>query len=189
MSAISLPEPINRNIFLSKQVDQDSINALSRAIIAINEDDEKLKKIYAAYDLTFETKPIKMYIDSYGGYVYQCMGLISLMKASTVPIHTIVTGCAMSCGFLISISGHKRFGYPRSTYLYHQVSSGAVGKVKEMEEEIIEAKRLQALIEDVTLSSTKITTKKLEKIYKAKKDWFMDSEEALRLSVIDEIIK
>jgi ATP-dependent Clp protease protease subunit len=130
-----------------------------------------------------------MYIDSYGGYVYQCMGLISLMKSSKVPIHTIVTGCAMSCGFLISISGHKRFGYPRSTYLYHQVSSGAIGKVKEMEEEIIEAKRLQALIEDVTLSSTKITTKKLEKIYKAKKDWFMDSEEALKLNVIDEIIK
>jgi ATP-dependent protease ClpP protease subunit len=110
------------------------------------------------------------------------------MKASKVPIHTIVTGCAMSCGFLISISGHKRFGYPRSTYLYHQVSSGAIGKVKEMEEEIIEAKRLQALIEDVTLSSTKITTKKLERIYKTKKDWFMDSTEALKLGVIDEIL-
>jgi hypothetical protein len=28
----------------------------------------------------------------------------------------------------------------------------------------------------------------LEKIYKTKKDWFMDSEEALKLKVIDEIV-
>jgi ATP-dependent protease ClpP protease subunit len=111
------------------------------------------------------------------------------MKASKTDIHTIVTGCAMSCGFLISISGHRRFGYPKSTYLYHQVSSGAHGTVKEMEENVIEAKRLQSIIEEITMESTKITSKKLEKIYKTKKDWFMDTEEALKLHVIDEVIE
>ena len=44
------------------------------------------------------------------------------------------------------------------------------------------------MIEDVTLQNTRITEKKLEKIYKTKKDWFMDSEEALKLKVIDEIL-
>jgi len=29
----------------------------------------------------------------------------------------------------------------------------------------------------------------LEKVYKGKKDWYMDSGEALKLGVIDEIIK
>jgi len=108
---LNLPSPIPRNLFLAKQVDQDSINSISKAIIEINEDDEYLSKIYSAHDLIYNPKPIKLYIDSYGGYVYQCMGLLGIMKASKAPIHTIVTGCAMSCGFLISVSGHKRFGY------------------------------------------------------------------------------
>jgi ATP-dependent protease ClpP protease subunit len=110
------------------------------------------------------------------------------MRASKVPVHTIVTGCAMSCGFLISITGHKRFGYPKSTYLYHQVSSGVVGTVKEMEDDVIEAKRLQKMIETHTLELTNISKKKLEKVYKTKKDWFIDSDEAIKLKIIDEIL-
>ena len=183
-----LRKPKDRNLFLAQQVTQDSINKISQAIIEINEDDVELEKIYALHDIDYVPKPIKLYIDSYGGYVYQCFGLLGIMKASKTPLHTIVTGCAMSCGFLISVSGHKRFGYPKATYMYHQVSSVAVGKVKDLEEDVIETKRLQKMIEDITLQNTRITEKKLEKIYKTKKDWFMDSEEALKLKVIDEIL-
>ena len=187
-NTLNLPQPKDRNLFLAKQVDQDSINNISRSIIAINEDDEYIAKIYHAHDLEYKPKPIKLYIDSYGGHVYQCMGLLGIVNASKIPIYTIVTGCAMSCGFLISISGHTRFGYPKSTYLYHQVSSGAIGTVKEMEDEVIEAIRLQKMIEEITIENTKISQKKLDKIYKAKKDWFMNTGEALKLGVIDEII-
>ena len=184
-----LPKPKDRNLFLAQQVEQASINSISKSIIEINDDDAELMQVYAMHGLEYKPKPIKLYIDSYGGYVYQCLGLLGIMKSSNVPVHTIVTGCAMSCGFLISISGQRRFGYDKSTYLYHQVSSNAQGTVKEMEEEVIEAKRLQSMIEEITLSNTKITSKKLEKIYKTKKDWFIDSDEALKLHVIDEVIR
>jgi ATP-dependent protease ClpP protease subunit len=72
--------------------------------------------------------------------------------------------------------------------MYHQVSSVAIGKVKDLEEDVIESKRLQTIIEEITLENTKITQKKLDRIYKTKKDWFMDSDEALKLKVIDEVI-
>jgi ATP-dependent protease ClpP protease subunit len=94
----------------------------------------------------------------------------------------------MSCGFLISIAGHKRFGFPKSTYLYHQVSGGVVGKAKDMEEDVIETLRLQKMLEDHTLEFTKISAKKLERVYKGKKDWFIDTDEALKLRIIDEVI-
>lgn len=187
-NTINLPSPYQRNLFLAKQVDQDSINSITKSIIEINESDEYVSKIYEAHDLNYTPKPIKLYIDSYGGYVYQCMGLLSIMKSSKAPVYTIVTGCAMSCGFLISVSGHKRFGYSKATYMYHQVSSVAVGKVKDLEDDVIETKRLQKMIEDITIENTRITEKKLDRIYKTKKDWFMDSFEALKLKVIDEII-
>jgi ATP-dependent Clp protease protease subunit len=183
-----LPLPKNRDLFFIKQVDQASIGDVTQKIIEINQDDEHLKKVYSIYGLKYEPEPIKIYIDSYGGYVYQCFGLLSVMERSETPIHTIVTGCAMSCGFMMLISGHKRFAHKLSTPLYHQVSGGAFGTVKEMEEKIEESKRLQEQLESIVKEKTNISKKKLKEIFDTKKDWYMTSEEALSLGVIDEIL-
>jgi ATP-dependent Clp protease protease subunit len=187
--AENLPLPKKRDLFFTKQVDQSSIGELTQKIIEINQDDEHLKKIYNVYGLTYNPEPIQIYIDSYGGYVYQCFGLLSVMERSQTPIHTIVTGCAMSAGFMILISGHKRFAHKLSTPLYHQVSSGAAGTVKEMEEKLEESKRLQKQLEDIVKEKTDITKKRLREIFDTKKDWYMTSEEALELNVVDEILK
>ena len=186
--AENLPLPKKRDLFFTKQVDQSSIGELTQKIIEINQDDEHLKKIYNVYGLTYNPEPIQVYIDSYGGYVYQCLGLLGVMEKSQIPIHTIVTGCAMSCGFLISIAGHERYGYPGSTYLYHSVSSGTFGATKQMEEDVIETKRLQKIIEKHTLKNTEITKDELREIYEKKIDWYIDSKLAKKLGVIDEII-
>jgi ATP-dependent Clp protease protease subunit len=148
---LAQPKPIDRNLFFADQVDQKSISELTKKIIEINETDEFNEKIYSCYNLEYQRQPIKIYIDSYGGYVYQCLGLLSVIEASKTPVHTIVTGCAMSCGFMILISGHKRFGYSLSTPLYHQVSTRFEGKVADMELDLVETKRLQKMIEQITL--------------------------------------
>ena len=186
--ATNLQLPKERNIYFTKQVDQSSIGDLTKSIIEINEDDDHLKKMYATYGIEYKPKPIKIYIDSYGGAVYQCFGLLSVMERSKTPIHTIVTGCAMSCGFLILISGHKRFAHKMSTPLYHQVSSGAFGKVQDLEEKLEESKRLQKQIEEYTMEKTNIEKKRLRKVLKNKIDWFMTAKEAKDLGVVDEIL-
>jgi len=144
--------------------------------------------LYAVHGLDYTPQPIQIYIDSYGGAVYQCFGLLGVMEKSETPIHTIVTGAAMSCGFMILISGHERFGYRLSTPLYHQVSTGFYGKVQDMEEALQETKRLQKLIEEITLDKTNISKKKLADVLKNKVDWYMSAEEALKLGVIDAIV-
>lgn len=184
-----LPLPKKRDLFFTKQVDQASIGELTQRVIEINQDDEHLKKVYSIYGLDYNPEPINIYIDSYGGAVYQCFGLLSVIERSKTPIHTIVTGCAMSCGFLILISGHKRFAHKMSTPLYHQVSTGFWGKVQDLEEKLEETKRLQKQIEDYTQDKTKIGKKKLKEILENKKDWYMSSDEALELGVVDEILK
>lgn len=187
MAELALPK--KRDLFFNKQVDQNTIGDITQKIIEINQDDEHLKKVYALYNLKYEPDPIKIYIDSYGGYVYQCFGLLSVMERSQTPIHTIVTGCAMSCGFMMLICGHKRFAHKLSTPLYHQVSSGAWGTVKELEESVQESKRLQKTLESIVKDKTDITKKKLREILETKKDWYMTAEEALELNVVDEILK
>lgn len=183
-----LEKPASRNLFLAQQVDQDSMNAMSKAILEIRDHDEFLKGLYPLYGLSYEPKPIIIHIDSYGGAVYQCFGLLSIMKAKGTPVNTVVTGCAMSCGFMIAIHGAHRKIHKHGTMMYHQVSFGAEGKVADVEEEVFEAKRLQKKIEDMTLEMTKITKDKLEKVYKAKQDWYLDSRESLKWGCVDEII-
>ena len=183
------PEQKERNLYFSEQVDQKTIGSLTKEIVEINDLDDYLEQYFKLNGISYKRKPIKIWIDSYGGLVYQCFGLLSIIESSKTPIHTIVTGAAMSCGFMILIHGHKRFGYKLSTPLYHQVSNGFWGKAKDMEEDFIETKRIQKKMEDLTLKKTKITKKQLKKIYKRKIDWYMDAKEALKLGVIDKIIK
>ena len=188
MKLLQIPGPLDRNLYLAKQVDQTSINEITKQIIDINDSDIEIMQIAKIYGFDYQPNPIKLYVDSYGGEVYQCLGLLGIMEKSKIPIHTIVTGCAMSCGFLISIAGHERYGFPGSTFLYHSVSSGSFGTTKQMEEDIIETKRLQKIIEKHTLKNTDITKDELRDIYEKKIDWFIDSKQAKKLGVIDEII-
>lgn len=186
--AKELPLPLDRNIFFAKQVTQDSIEAVTKRIIEINDDDRHLQKIYLIYGLVYNPNPIKIYIDSYGGLVYQVNGLLSIMEKSKTPIHTICTGAAMSCGFMMLIFGHRRFAYEYSTPLYHQISSGYAGTVKEGEQRMEQSKKLQKLFESMVMRKTKIKAKKLKEIYDGKVDWYMTAKEAKALGVIDEIL-
>lgn len=188
MSTTFTITPLERKLFFSDQVDQKTIRVLSQKIIEINENDEYLKKYSKLHDFEYIPKPIEIFIDSYGGNVYQIMGLIGIIENSKTPVHTLCTGVAMSCGFILLIHGHKRFCYKHGTPLYHQVSSGAFGTITDMEEHIEEAKRLQNIFEEMTIRKTKITKAKLDKIRKRKKDWYMDANEALELGVVDDII-
>lgn len=186
--ALQLPIPKERQLYLAQQVDQTSINNITKSIVEINSDDHYISKLSAIHGFEYKPEPIEIYIDSYGGYVYQCLGLLSIIQKSKIPVNTIVTGCAMSCGFLIAIAGQKRYCFEGSTFMYHQVSSGVIGKVKDMEEDVIETKRLQKIIEEHTLSRTKITGKDLEKCYNEKRDWYLTAKQALKYGVVDSII-
>lgn len=180
--------PKQRSLFLTEQVDQTSVSSITKKIIEINEDDEMLLKQAQLIGFEYKPKPIHLYIDSFGGSIYQCMSLVSVIGKSEVPIHTICMGAAMSAGFIILISGHRRFAYQYSTPLYHQASTILYGTVKTIEEDINETKRLQKLIEKITLEKTKIPKERLKEVYEKKLDWYMTAEEALKLSVVDEIL-
>ena len=78
----NLPLPKKRDLFFNKQVDQVSIGELTQKVIELNQYDEHLKKVYSIYNLEYKPEPINIYIDSYGGAVYQCFGLLSVIERS-----------------------------------------------------------------------------------------------------------
>ncbi len=136
---------------------------------------------------TTDRKPIRIYIDSPGGSLTDTLTVIDAIKLSKTPVYTICVGCAYSGGFFIFISGHKRYCYPNSTFLYHEGSTangGDAGKFRNFAE--FYDKQLEVL-KQITVSNTNIDEELYEK--HRRDDWWMLASEALDLGVCDEILK
>ena len=90
---------------------------------------------------------IPIVIDSYGGQVYSLMRMIGAIKASRLPVATIVEGKAMSCGAILFSFGEegKRYMDPHATVMIHDVSSGAIGKIEEIKANAKESERLSKI--------------------------------------------
>ena len=185
---MNLENPLDRNILFYTDVAQETIGELTGMILNIESHDLQLKKHAKSYGFKYKPEPIKFFINSYGGDAYACLGLVSIMKNCTTPIHTYVSGCAMSAGFILAINGHKRFCYNNSSYMWHQLSSSAIGKLQEQGENIIESDRIQKLLDQVVFENTNLNEKDLKKLYRGKKDKFFSAQRALELGIVDKIL-
>ena len=106
-------------------------------IIRLTKFDEATAKAFSSAIMKAQNtgQPVlPIIIDSYGGQVYSLMSMISDIKHSKIPIATIVQGKAMSCGAILFSFGTDgyRFMDPHATLMIHDVSSGQLGKVEEV---------------------------------------------------------
>lgn len=127
-------------------------------------------------------KIVPIVIDSYGGQVYSLMSMIAAIKASPVPVATIVTGKAMSCGAILFTCGTEgyRFMDPTATLLIHDVSSGSFGKVEEIKADAKEVERLNQKVYKMMATNVGKPEDyflKLVHDHKGHADWYIDSEE------------
>jgi ATP-dependent Clp protease protease subunit len=72
--------------------------------------------------------------------------------------------------------------------MYHEVSRGQFGKLTELKNNIEECERLQALLDDHLIQRTNLTEEKLAEWKESNKDIYLTAEEALELSLVDEVI-
>jgi ATP-dependent Clp endopeptidase proteolytic subunit ClpP len=87
---------------------------------------------------------VPVLINSYGGYVDAVMAMITVIEASPIPVATICTGWAMSCGLCLFSCGTPgmRFMGPNARLMLHEISGGTWGKEKEVTADAKEMKRL-----------------------------------------------
>lgn len=64
-------------------------------------------------------KELNLIINSPGGSLSSCFGIVEMMNGSCLPINTIGIGQIASCGFLTFISGKKRILTPNTLCLSH----------------------------------------------------------------------
>lgn len=134
-------------------------------------------------------EPIEMIFNSPGGSVIDGLALfdyIQELRRRGTHVTTITMGMAASMGGILLQAGDVRVASKNSVLLIHEVSSGAGGKVSEIEDELAFMKLLQdkcvnILAERSTLSATQIKHRWI------KKDWWIAADEALKLGFVDEI--
>lgn len=118
MSADKYPERHKRDLLLSDRISQGTVKDIIKDIFEINFDDDEKEEIYKDW----ERKPIQLFINSYGGSVYDGLALIDVIKRSKTPVHTVCIGSCMSMALWVWLSGAKRFVGESATLMFHDVS-------------------------------------------------------------------
>jgi len=163
----------SRKLYLTEDISSYSIDNIVQFIHHINLTDEKNNvKIE-------DRKPIQVYVNSYGGSVYDGLSIVSELIASKTPVHTIVTGYAMSMGLAIFMSGHKRFISKYGTLMYHEISSTLQGSREEIKRAGEQYDRLQDMYDELIIERSSLTKEELEEHQSKVADWFIPSSVAL----------
>lgn len=170
----------NRVIWLNDEIYRESIVPLVKNIIFWNKEDEDNKIPIS------DRKPIKVMINSYGGEVDATFQMIDIIKLSKTPIYTYNMGVAMSGGFFILISGHKRFALSSSQALCHQGSGAFEGEAETIKSHTAQYNKILAKLFEHVASRTKISKDLLNK--KKKTEWFINGDEQLQLGVVDAMV-
>lgn len=133
-------------------------------------------------------KPVTMIVTGPGGSVTAGMSIITCMQTLSCPVHTIVSGMVASMSSMIAMAGEKgqRFAYPCSRFMLHTVSSGAQGKIQDMEISLAETRNINEMIFKLM---AKCTGKKVEELKKiCDRDFWLSETEAIKFGACDKII-
>ena len=168
------------HIYFYSEVDRDSIFKLMEFIRETEQEN-----ILSAIQLSIETIPIYLHINSNGGEIFEAFNAIDVIQSCKVPIYTILEGATASAGTLMSVVGAKRYIRPSAYMLIHQLSSTCWGKMSEIEDEFKNLKELMDRIKDIYKKYSKIPKKELTDLLKH--DLWLNSEKSLKYGLVDEI--
>lgn len=173
-----------RIFYIHDDIDRDSMSMVCYNLLhLLNEDNQKAEE-----EKKFKREPIKLFINSYGGYTNDMWALVDIILNSKTPIHTYSTSHADSCAFLIFIAGHKRFITKHTKMCCHEFSGGMVGTYQDMKEAMTNYDRLWMDLVEYISTQTKITKARLAEIKEKKIDWFIYSEDSIDLGVATDIV-
>lgn len=173
-----------RCIILKGEIDDKVIECIVMQIIKWNNEDNILDcewpKSYNRKD-----NPIRIYIHSCGGFVMESLSVVSAIISSKTPVYTYALGDIYSSALTIFIVGHKRYAQHFSRFMYHDISSSCIGKIQELEEDVLEHKKLSLIYKGLMKEYTTISEEMLHKIHREKLNKFWLASEAEKLKIFD----
>ena len=165
----------DRIIFIVGKIDDYVANLVIAQLLFLESEDPK--------------KDIYMYINSPGGVITSGLSILDTMNYLKCDVSTVCFGQAASMGAVLLAGGAKgkRFALPNSRVMIHQPLGGVQGQATDIEIHAKEIKTLKEKLNNILATATGQTLKKIEK--DTERDFFMDSKEAAKYGLIDEILE
>lgn len=114
-------------------------------------------------------------------------GMDTILEArESIPVTTLIDGCAASAATFLSIVGTRRLMRRNSYMLIHQLSSGVWGKYDSIKDEVENLDLFMGTIRDMYEEYTKVPKSQIDKILK--RDMWWDAATCLKYGMVDEII-
>lgn len=132
---------------------------------------------------------ITLVFNSPGGSVIDGFALwdyLTELKKNGHHLTTVCRGMAASMAGILLQAGDVRVMGSESVLLVHEISFGAGGKIGEVEDEVAFAKMLTKRVLKIFAARTKMTEKQIDAKWR-RTDWWLDSDEALKLGFCDEV--
>lgn len=164
----------DRIIFLGEAVTAHTANLVVAQLLFLAHEDSK--------------KPIKLYLNTPGGSVYDGLAIIDTINFIEPDVETIGIGLQASMGAMLLSSGTKgkRYILPNSRVMIHQPSSGTEGKITDQEIALKEGIYLKKRLAEIFAKNTGKDFKQVEK--DMDRDNWMSAEEALKYGIVDKVI-
>jgi len=172
---------LDNRIFFYSGVTTSNVLIFNKEIRSLN-----VKILSSATALSSEPANLYVHINSYGGSVFAGLAAMDYIRTSTVPVCSVVDGCAASAATLMSIVAKERRIHEHSFMLIHQLSSGMWGKYEELKDEMKNCDVLMKTIKKIYIEHAKIPKNKLNQILKH--DLWFDAKTCLNYGLVDEII-
>ena len=171
---------------LESKILKESVK-LKRKLSDMLKDDKEFENSESKYcTIKIKSKPIKLYISSHGGSVYQVLGAFDSIRQMKVPVHTICKGFVASAGTILSLAGEKRFILKNSYMLIHQLRSSMWGKFEELKDDFENCQTLMKHLKKIYLENTNLKEEELDDILKKDISWSADI--CLEKGLVHEII-
>lgn len=162
-----------RVIYLNDDVDEFSLDLFQKAL------DELEKNV---------DQPIRIEISSYGGSVYDMLGMVDRIESSPCQIVTRGFGKIMSAASFLLAAGDERIMGANSWLMIHEMSDWLTGTLTELKVELRHSEQLERQMYRLyeKLSEGKTKAKTFEKL--CSKNCYLNAEQTLELGLIDKVL-
>jgi ATP-dependent Clp protease protease subunit len=131
---------------------------------------------------------LTLMINSPGGRIDSCLTLIDAMNTSEIPVDTMASGLAASCGILTLMAGDNRFASKTAQIMSHQYAAGSSGKEHELYGRMKSFEQTSEWMVDHYKHCTGLSEKKIRKDLLGPTDVWMTAQEAKGFNIIDQVV-
>lgn len=114
-------------------------------------------------------KPLNVYINSYGGEVFEGFAIYNILKRYEGYKTITVDGIAASIASVIALSGDKLRMNKASMFMIHNASSWAYGTADEMDKVVQSLRQINSVIRGIYLEKVNVSEEQLTEMMNAEK--------------------